>query len=68
SRDLGWGYVPISWEGWLVVLFFLLVIFGFVSYFIYYMGKSAESGIWLTVWVFASIGALVLLCETKVKK
>ncbi len=20
SKDLGWGYVPISWEGWLMVI------------------------------------------------
>ena len=26
SKDLGWGWVPISWEGWVVVLGSLAVI------------------------------------------
>lgn len=26
SKDLGWGWVPISWEGWLVILGCLGVI------------------------------------------
>ena len=28
SKDLGWGWVPISWEGWLATIVFLIVILG----------------------------------------
>jgi hypothetical protein len=32
SRDAGWGWVPITWEGWLtlIVLIILIGIVGFV--------------------------------------
>lgn len=26
SKDLGWGWVPISWEGWCLVVAFILLI------------------------------------------
>jgi hypothetical protein len=31
SKDLGWGWVPISWEGWLVLLA-LFVLIGIVGF------------------------------------
>ena len=68
SRDLGYGYVPVSWEGWIIVLFFILVFAGLVFYFINYIGDSLDSGIWLTVSLAATIVAMVLVCEMKVKK
>lgn len=32
TKDLGWGWIPISWEGWLVILLFfaLIGIFGYI--------------------------------------
>jgi len=32
SKDLGWGWIPITWEGWLAVLLFfaLIAILGYI--------------------------------------
>ena len=27
SKDLGWGWVPVSWEGWLVVVLMITGVF-----------------------------------------
>ena len=27
SKDLGWGWVPVSWEGWLVVVLMIAGVF-----------------------------------------
>jgi len=27
SKDLGWGWVPITWEGWALVLLLVVLIF-----------------------------------------
>lgn len=32
SKDLGYGFVPISWQGWIVVSFFVGLIFLYVLF------------------------------------
>lgn len=32
TKDLGWGWIPISWQGWLVVAVMLLVIIGSIIF------------------------------------
>lgn len=68
SRDLGWGYVPISREGYLIVIFFVLAVISAVSYSFYYFGDSFESTIWITVSIAVSIIAIVIIGEIKSKK
>ena len=33
TKDLGWGYMPISWEGGLTIAVLLILIVGSVIYF-----------------------------------
>ena len=28
TKDLGWGWIPISWEGWVLIIVSLLLIVG----------------------------------------
>ena len=41
SKDLGWGWIPISWEGWFVVLIFIGVTILSGYYF-----SLASASIW----------------------
>ena len=41
SKDLGWGWIPISWEGWLMILIFACLIILSVYYF-----NLASATIW----------------------
>ena len=50
KQRLGWGWTPVSWEGWAVTLFFIAVIVGVQLYF----GPSLMAGC-------CTIGAIVLL-------
>ncbi len=68
SRDLGWGYVPISWEGYLIVIFFILAVISAIIYSFYYFGDSFESAVWITVSIAVSIIAIVIIGEIKSKK
>ena len=42
SKDLGWGWVPVSWEGWLVVVLMVASVFA-VS--LQFAQASANEGI-----------------------
>jgi hypothetical protein len=33
TKDLGWGWVPISWEGGVVIIIFVLLILFFAWFF-----------------------------------
>jgi hypothetical protein len=43
SKDLGWGWVPISWEGWIVVLEFIFLISLFAWYFDLWMPSATTA-------------------------
>lgn len=70
SKDLGWGWVPISWEGWTLVLLF--VAFIFASGYLLFADNIARNTnpslttifIYLGV-VVASIGVVSLVSSKK---
>jgi hypothetical protein len=33
TRDLGWGFVPIKWQGWIILCVWLALILFFAIYF-----------------------------------
>ncbi len=39
-KDYGWGFVPISWEGWLVTGIFIVIVLAFA-----YLNKIFSPGI-----------------------
>lgn len=55
SKDLGYGWIPISWEGWLMIVVLLALIVG-LGYYL----KIAESSKLMTGAVYL-IGIIILV-------
>ncbi len=64
SKDLGYGWVPITWEGWLVVITFIAVVTGGMFEYIAYDPKGKLWWIPLLL-VFGSIGIVCIICHLK---
>ena len=50
SRDLGYGWIPISSEGWIMTLVFIIVLYGLTKY---YEGIHLVLAMLIGVFVFA---------------
>lgn len=59
SGDLGWGWIPISWEGWLIIL-------GFIGAF-YWMFTKTDFNKWITLVVIIIIFAFIADLKTEDK-
>lgn len=50
SKDLGWGWIPISWEGWtLIGIYCIAVVAAGAIEGIYNSSASLSSGLWFLV-------------------
>ena len=65
--DLGYGWIPISWPGWILLLLLLAVNFGSVFYFGLATGAANSVIKFLTVLVL-SILVFALIAMKKTKK
>lgn len=54
KNGFGWGWTPITWEGWLVTAVCLVVFFG--AYFIF--GRAPMT----TYVMLSSVAALIIVC------
>ena len=59
SKDLGWGWVPISWEGWLVVVGFIGLIVAVAIVFSVTIGNNLS--ILASIAFLCSLVGLVVL-------
>jgi len=61
AREFGWGWFPISWQGWAItVLYALLFTFTFLIFF-GWVGAAAESRFELRDVIFGVLEFLVVL-------
>jgi hypothetical protein len=65
SPDLGWGWVPITREGWLVVLAY--VIFVTINSFliVFLIKDDLKIGINMIAMIFFSIIVIMMICHKK---
>jgi hypothetical protein len=56
----GWGWVPATWQGWVVILIFLGLIFWIAIDFSHTVGDDAPSARQL-IWFFIQIVSVTLL-------
>jgi hypothetical protein len=54
KNGMGWGWTPVSWEGWLVTALCLAVFFG--AYFVF--GRAPMT----TYVMLGSVAALIIAC------
>jgi len=57
----GWGWTPVTWEGWLVIFVWAILFTSLVW-------KMDHEGLKNTLFVFISIGALLYVCYKKGEK
>lgn len=64
AKTYGWGWAPCSWEGWLVLAFFILMIIWSVSK----AEINSESPLYIFVRVFLIVAILIFICYKKGEK
>ena len=69
SKDLGWGYIPISIEGWISVIVFIIMI-AFSAFFNNIWNNNyTNNSTWRFLWELAIlILILIAIAENKIKE
>lgn len=58
AKDYGWGWYPVTWQGWLVTLLFVLYEIGLTSL----IGNSFDSRAGVSTFLFLTVlGVAVLI-------
>lgn len=57
----GWGWYPVTWEGWLVILIWAVIFTSLIS-------KMDHEGMKNIFFVFVLIGMLIYVCYKKGEK
>jgi len=57
----GWGWTPVTWEGWLVILVWFVLFVSLIKKFDHEWLKNL-------VFIFISVGILILICYKKGEK
>ena len=68
AKRYGWGWTPITWEGWLVILSFLLLIFAGTTFLVYVKKTHGDLGTaraLFILWIAILTGALIRICYAK---
>ncbi|MBT5021252.1 hypothetical protein HOK51_11365 [Candidatus Woesearchaeota archaeon] len=69
TRDLGWGYTPVSWEGWTSVIVLVMILLSASLFFSTSgEGMSTIEGVKLLFVLLVIIVAFVIFSETKTNK
>lgn len=62
----GWGWTPATWQGWLVILAYLVLIIAFARTAGKTVGKGSFSGFWLSLVILTA--ALIFIAYLKGEK
>jgi hypothetical protein len=65
ARSYGWGWTPISVEGWIVVFVFVVLILAGTAAWVYQVSQGADPHVAVTlftVWNVLLCGALMAIC------
>ncbi len=68
ARNFGWGWTPITWEGWLVLAISLVLIFAGTEEFAYWAKAGGDRRLGLPLlllWIALVAGGLIFLCYAK---
>jgi len=64
--DMGWGWIPISWEGWLLLAMYFIAIFSAgILEGVYKPDASISEGIWFCVDLLFLTLLLAFVCSRK---
>jgi uncharacterized membrane protein YhaH (DUF805 family) len=61
AKIYGWGWYPCSWEGWLVMLFWVVL-------FIFLLNKVEQHLVLTFILIFISFVVLLIICWKKGEK
>jgi len=64
ARSFGWGWTPVSVEGWVVVVVFLVLVLAGTAIFMYQIRGGVDQGLATVLylaWVALLVGALIAI-------
>lgn len=61
NKTYGWGWQPATWQGWGVMLGWLIVEFGFILYAFMRVGSSPQFPLWIVIISFSSAVILLII-------
>lgn len=68
AKNYGWGWTPITWQGWLIILFWIIInVFSFVNTDITAHSGSDTLIIFSPVFIISTI-VLIFICYKKGEK
>jgi len=67
AKCYGWGWYPSTWQGWLVLLVWLILLFLWIGLFDFYFSIE-KNVLGYLVGVFVLTGSLIYLCWIKGEK
>ena len=65
ARAFGWGWTPITWQGWLVLGIFVGLTFAGIAVYIHEVKAGAQlraAQLLFTGWLGLLVGGLILVC------
>ncbi|MCF7866205.1 hypothetical protein K9L67_04565 [Candidatus Woesearchaeota archaeon] len=65
-KTYGWGWTPCTWQGWIVVIIFIILLFGVIEIFKYKLIDGDSIGFFLSI-AFLCV-ALVFISHWKGEK
>lgn len=71
AKHYGYGWYPVTWEGWLAVLTHVVLILASIPVFSYAMAHGIPEGIAvaaLCAWVLSLTAILIRICVVKGEK
>ncbi len=66
AKKYGWEWVPITWEGWLVILAWFLLVIGYLKFI--EKGFEEAPSIRHFIFIFISVFVLIYICYKKGEK
>ena len=72
----GWGWTPVTWEGWLVILIWVILFIPLIRKTLWFSSKSADFDVIFTpenqlknfIFILISTGILILISYLKGEK
>ena len=70
SRRFGWGWTPITWQGWLVTFIYIASLLGgqFIMLRLWGDDPNAKDLTWLFAFFVLATGVLIWMCYTHGEK
>lgn len=68
AKSFGWGWQPITWQGWILTLLYIFAMFGYVLHANRYTHSSSDALFSIAIPFVALTVPLLIICYLKGEK